>query len=229
MDLSSRLGKLIYKTDESCIYQDSQDPDRVIKVTEDLDSLEPQILSKCKHPNLVRCYEMQCSGDKIYLQLEKHGSNIMDEHLDALKIVEEIGAAIKVLHDNKYVHLDIHPGNILFSRSNGLILIDFGFSEIDNQEEMYFDTRGCRYAAPELDQSHYSCASDIWSLGLVALDAHLYPRYASYSKATRDNIERKLQDIKQDNIRHLLEWMLKEDPNDRPNIDQILSYIRDKR
>lgn len=83
--------------------------------------------------------------------------------------------AVKVIHDNGFVHADIKPGNFLVdSDSECLSIIDFGLSflylsESDSPKTLVITDP---YRAPEVDiyiSNKYGRAIDIWSLGIMAL------------------------------------------------------------
>lgn len=45
---------------------------------------------------------------------------------EAIKYIQQIGSALKIVHNEKLVHRDVHPGNIIISPNQEAILIDFG-------------------------------------------------------------------------------------------------------
>lgn len=223
MDLKSRLGNRVCYN--SNVYLDKCDPDRVIKII-NKDSLEIEIYKQCQHESLGKCYDIFTDESMVLLYLQRYKNNIFDIHVDVRKLLLSIASALKVLHENGYIHLDIQPGNILKTGDGGLVLVDFDISEKIGGKRESFDIKKVRYSAPELGTDNYTEKSDIWSLGLVALDAHLYPscRY-TMKRMTQDDIEQKLNRLNDSNIQKLLRSMLNSDPEQRPSADQILSYL----
>jgi len=89
-----------------------------------------------------------------------------------LQIAEGILKAAKLLHEQGYVHRDIKPENILVTPSEGVFLIDFGFSsKIQNIEAESSEIRGTAgYIAPEIlnrnEKIDYFRA-DCYALGVI--------------------------------------------------------------
>lgn len=92
---------------------------------------------------------------------------------DALKIIVEISDALKSVHSNGLLHLDIKPSNILFDERGRAVLIDFGVSKYVDSEQDSSTTSSLigfsRGYAP-LEQvnatiSSLSPATDIYALG----------------------------------------------------------------
>jgi serine/threonine protein kinase len=91
----------------------------------------------------------------------------------ALQITREISSALKSIHSNGLLHLDIKPANILFDSQNRAVLIDFGISKyVDGQNDTTSSSSliGFSRGFAPLEQinanmSSLSPASDIYSLG----------------------------------------------------------------
>lgn len=91
----------------------------------------------------------------------------------ALKVVGDIADALKSVHSNGLLHLDVKPANILFDERGRSVLIDFGVSKyVDSQQDSSTTSSLIGYSrgfAP-LEQvnsvtSSLSPASDIYALG----------------------------------------------------------------
>lgn len=52
-----------------------------------------------------------------------------------LKILHDVAAGLAYLHENKVVHQDIKPDNILISHSGDYLISDFGISAATNVDE----------------------------------------------------------------------------------------------
>jgi large subunit ribosomal protein L40e len=93
----------------------------------------------------------------------------------ALRIVKQIGAAIKHSHTHNVVHRDIKPANIMYVGT--LFLIgDFGQSVIAEKTKTLTVNGTPLYMAPEMTKgladgtTQYGQNVDWWSLGVVCLD-----------------------------------------------------------
>uniref|UniRef100_A0A915CZR5 Protein kinase domain-containing protein n=1 Tax=Ditylenchus dipsaci TaxID=166011 RepID=A0A915CZR5_9BILA len=136
--------------------------------TQDLDDLlvEIEILSQCKHDNLVRLLACYLFGDKLSMALEFCGEE------------QGVCAALQYLHEKLIIHRDLKASNILLTSDACVKLADFGISAVMKHER---DGRlsfiGTPYwMAPEVmrcetDKSQpYDCSADIWSLGITLIE-----------------------------------------------------------
>ncbi len=102
-----------------------------------------------------------------------------------IQLIEEITQILLELNENKIVHLDIKPSNILYAPlQNRFHLIDFGLAEnLPAPARKTLFPLG--YAAPELILSHHDC----FSLGsdLFALGATIYHLYTNEVPLTHSN------------------------------------------
>jgi len=134
-----------------------QKGDRVVIKTPDADSLPPDELkrwqekfvqeafklAKCTHPHIVRLLQDPFQEDGLWciameyvdgVDLAHRAKNILPES-EALKYIQQIGAALKVLHKNELVHRDIKPANIMI-RNGAAVLIDFGLARDFNCKKL---------------------------------------------------------------------------------------------
>jgi formylglycine-generating enzyme required for sulfatase activity/predicted Ser/Thr protein kinase len=95
-------------------------------------------LARCHHPHVVQVYEVVESQGLMGMVMEYiQGQNLAELVEDngpmsrdqALKIMEQIGAALTYVHSQNLLHRDIKPHNIMLRRSDGkAVLIDFGLA-----------------------------------------------------------------------------------------------------
>ncbi|KAH7024989.1 kinase-like domain-containing protein [Microdochium trichocladiopsis] len=87
---------------------------------------------------------------------------------DARRILEDMARALAYLRTEKVLHNDIKPRNILYSRSTGATLIDFGLGSSDGDAPSSGGTPW--YVPPEFLASGARAApADVWALGIVML------------------------------------------------------------
>lgn len=99
---------------------------------------------------------------------------------------------MEYLHQNKKIHRDIKAGNILLDQQGNAKLADFGISAELNHTQAYKDTViGTPFwMSPEvIKNSKYNFKTDIWSLGITAIElaeggppySHLHPYRAMFA------------------------------------------------
>jgi serine/threonine protein kinase len=109
------------------------------------------------------------------------------EEPEVLAIGRDVSAGIAEIWSRQIVHGDIKPSNIMLRDSGGAVLIDLGAARYLAQDNSPaarepFGTRG--YFSPEQARATkgLSCASDIFSLGVVMLQALLGRHPTDYSQ-----------------------------------------------
>lgn len=99
---------------------------------------EKFILSKFKHPFLVKMYFSFQTSDKLYMVLEYAEAGELFYHLKKAKrfpedlarfYAAEILLAIEMLHQNDIIYRDLKPENILVCQDGHLKLADFGLAK----------------------------------------------------------------------------------------------------
>jgi serine/threonine-protein kinase PpkA len=97
---------------------------------------EARIVANLAHPNIVAVYDVGVSGDNYFLAMEFHkGGDLASKiaggisHSRAIDIVRQIAGALAYAHSNGFVHRDIKPGNVLFSKHGHVVLTDFGIAK----------------------------------------------------------------------------------------------------
>lgn len=145
-----------------------------------------QILGKSDRiPDLLAYFRQ---GERFYLVHEfVDGTDLTDElgdrswsGVEVLGLLREILEIVEVAHQEKVIHQDIKPSNIIRRKSDGkLMLIDFGsVKKINNQMAnaegntsitIPIGTPG--YMAPEQKSIKPRLASDIYAVGMIGIYA----------------------------------------------------------
>lgn len=212
--------------------------------------IEVDIMSKLHHPYLIHADRIEVHVTKhvqlnLYMEL---ALGDMCAHIKRMSIrrkllsLHQISDAVKALHDNGYIHLDIKPSNILVYNDK-IKLTDFGLSlYVGSETHKFFDSElvTSTHRPPEIfgGLRHYSKAVDIWSLGITFLNILLNSSlYDDYSDSTirrtiettlnKDKIDSTLSDLPKSCHRliPLFKKMLDFNPDNRPSIDQVLSFL----
>lgn len=86
----------------------------------------------------------------------------------ALSMIEKIGDAVQHAHNNRILHLDIKPDNVLVREDGMPCLLDFGIAQILGDEGVAHRAFTIGYASPEqVRGGRLTAASDVYSLGAL--------------------------------------------------------------
>jgi eukaryotic-like serine/threonine-protein kinase len=189
--------------------------------------LEASILARFKHsqiPKQVECFEHQ--GDFFMVQDFVAGDDLSKEFTighqwSEAKVVRFLREMLKVLgyvHQKQAIHRDIKPANIIRRWDNGqLCLIDFGAVQDLGSDSAtpnpVVGTPG--YHAPEQANGAATFSSDIYSLGMTAIQflTGQYPLHLPKNES-REAIWRDLTQIS-DRLATILEQMTRVDEIER--------------
>ena len=157
------------------------------------------------------------------------------------KIFSKLIRSVKVMHDNRVVHCDIKPENVIVGNDFSIKLIDFGFSEILGKDNFIYEYRGSGlYASPEIRNKNMDgydgVKSDIFSLGVllfvitVARFPFEIPGYCD--RKYRLIMTKKFDDFwcyfqkynLSSELKDLLNHLLCYDPSERFSIEEILEH-----
>jgi WD40 repeat protein/DNA-binding SARP family transcriptional activator len=140
---------------------------------------EAQLVARLEHPQVVPLYDYWREPDGAYLVMRFLRGGNLRERLDAgaldvaaaVRVVEQMAAALAWAHRQGVVHRDVKPENVLFDDDGDAYLADFGIAV--DLAGVAGGRRGrgspYRYLAPEEVAGETPTArSDIYSLGVVA-------------------------------------------------------------
>jgi eukaryotic-like serine/threonine-protein kinase len=140
---------------------------------------EYELISKVRHPNVVRIFDLGIADDHAYLAMEyfPRGDlrSLIASGLDggeALSYLAQMAAALEVVHAVGVLHRDLKPGNIMLRADGSVALIDFGLAkhvQVDAEITATGEIFGTPYyMSPE--QGHAQPLderSDLYSLGVI--------------------------------------------------------------
>nr|XP_042902924.1 serine/threonine-protein kinase mig-15 isoform X2 [Parasteatoda tepidariorum] len=239
---------------------------KIMDVTEDEEDeikLEINVLKKYSHHRNIATYYgafIQKSppgkDDKLWLVMEYCGAGSVTDLVKSTKghslkeewiayICREILRGLSHLHANKIIHRDIKGQNVLLTDNAEVKLVDFGVSaQLDRTIGRRNTFIGTPYwMAPEViacdenPEATYDNRSDLWSLGITALEmcesqpplCDMHPMRALF--LIPRNPPPRLKSKKWNKKFHsFIETVLVKDYQQRPYTDQLLKhpFIRDQ-
>ena len=200
-----------------------------------------------------------CNGGSLENHLsERRAARVPGLSKDELKdFLRQTASGLNYIHRQELVHLDIKPGNIFRSFCE-TVAVESNFSEDisgpsnvtykigDLGHVVHFDTKSfddgdCRYMSRELidpkDHKNDLRKADVFALGLSAFESatllDLPQNGVQWHKIRSDGLP-KVKHLT-DEINHLVNQMVKENPNQRPTSaevaesDHLSSYMSNRR
>ena len=204
---------------------------------------------KCE--NIIKCHEAVEDGNFQYLCLDLMDGDLQEfvtnndvnkvlksNPATSVQITKEIVNGLMFLHEQKFIHRDLKPGNILYTTDPTLHfkIADFGLTKNTSTSSMMTSTGGSGVAmaagtrcwvAPELvsmNSKEHTLQSDIFSLGLVLHYLHTLGNHPFINESEPAHvIERKIvenppkldQSLRAEVV-SFLQVLLTKDPLKRP-------------
>lgn len=138
---------------------------------------EPRLQAALNHPNIVRMISAEKEKSVFFMVMEYIKGKTLEKILDkekvlecgrAIDIIKQVACGIEHAHQNKIIHRDLRPSNIIISEEGTAKITDFGTSAWLNSVP-YASTRigSPPYMAPEQFLGKASYGSDIYSIGCI--------------------------------------------------------------
>jgi WD40 repeat protein len=143
---------------------------------------EARTIARLVHPNIVRVLEFGVEGNTPFLVMDYAPSGTLRQrHPKGTRLplatvtsyVQQVAEALQYAHNEKLVHRDVKPENMLVGRNNEVLLSDFGIALIAQTmgDQGIQNVAGTLpYTAPEQIQGKPRQASDQYSLAIVAYE-----------------------------------------------------------
>jgi serine/threonine protein kinase len=143
---------------------------------------EARTIAALLHPHIVRVLDFGVDAGLPYLVLDyAPGGSLRQRHPAGTPVplptvvsyVKQIAQALQYAHDQKIIHRDIKPQNLLVGRNGDILLADFGISmvaESTSRQQAQGFAGTVAYSAPEQLQEHPRPASDQYALGVVVYE-----------------------------------------------------------
>ncbi|CAO3646479.1 serine/threonine-protein kinase pef1 [Cunninghamella echinulata] len=216
----SRLGGEIVALKEIHLDAEEGAPSTAIR--------EISLMKELKHPNIVRLMDVIHTENKLILVFEYMDQDLkkyMDTNarathgaLDLMSIKQfmyQLLRGIAYCHENRVLHRDLKPQNLLINKRGQLKLGDFGLARAFGIPVNTFSNEVVTlwYRAPDvlLGSRMYSTSIDIWSAGCIM--AEMYTGRPLYPGTTNE-----------DQLQKIFRMMGTPTEQTWPNVSQLPEY-----
>ena len=196
---------------------------------------EARTIARLIHPNIVRVLEFGIEEKTPFLVMDfasngtlrqKHAKGVPLPLPTIVSYVKQIAAALHYAHEEKLIHRDVKPENMLVGRRDEILLSDFGIALVA-QSSRFQSTQEVvgtvSYMSPEQIQGKPRPASDQYALGIVVYEwlSGVRPFHGSFTElctqhifASPPSLREKMPDISND-VELVVMTALAKDPKAR--------------
>ena len=215
---------------------------------------ECKVHGQCEHPHIIKCHHSFIERPYLYLVMEYAEcgdlANLIATHRKKKLYFEEetvwdyfiqILEGVHFLHvERRILHRDIKAQNVFLDANLNIKIGDLGLGRILGPATCFANTTVGTplYFSPEMcEEKSYNHKSDIWALGCLLYEqAALHPPFEANNQlalATKicNSTPDPLPPAFTDDLRTLVQSMLMKNPDERPSVEDILSYkpVRERR
>jgi len=143
---------------------------------------EARTIAHLVHPRIIRVLDFGVQDYTPYLVMDyapngtlrqRHALGTRVPLATIVSYVKQVASALQYAHDQRFIHRDVKPGNMLVGRHDEILLSDFGTALIahSSASQDTADTVGTvAYMAPEQIAGKPRPASDQYALGIVVYE-----------------------------------------------------------
>ncbi|HZU03908.1 MAG TPA: protein kinase, partial [Ktedonobacteraceae bacterium] len=152
---------------------------RMEQDTQEQFRLEARTIANLQHPHIVQVHDFGLDEQTPYLVMEyTSGGTLLSQHPKGTRLcleqivtyVKQIASALEYAHQQRVIHRDVKPANLLLNARGEVVLSDFGLAVVQRTLES-LSTQGPAgtplYMAPEQIRGKPCPASDQYALGIM--------------------------------------------------------------
>src|SRR5437764_1056353 len=145
---------------------------------------EAETIATLAHPSIIRVLDFDVQDGVPFLVIDyATGGSLRQRYPKGslvplpiiLSSVKQVADALQYAHEQKFIHRDVKPENMLVGRRQEVLLSDFGIATIAHStSSLNVGAEGTSgtlaYMAPEQIEGHPRAASDQYALGVVVYE-----------------------------------------------------------
>jgi ABC-type transport system substrate-binding protein/serine/threonine protein kinase len=145
---------------------------------------EAQTIATLVHPGIIRVFDYDVQDGVPFLVMDyapngtlrrRYAKGSLVPMPVIVSSVKQVADALQYAHDQKFIHRDVKPENMLLGRRQEVLLSDFGIATIAHStSSLNVGAEGASgtlaYMAPEQIEGHPRPASDQYALGVVVYE-----------------------------------------------------------
>jgi len=143
---------------------------------------EAETIAKLTHPSIVRVLDFDVQEGVPFLVMDYAPGGSLRWHYPKGSVVpltqiassvKQVAAALQYAHEQKFIHRDVKPENMLVGRQQEVLLSDFGLAALAHSSASLSAQEAVGtlpYMAPEQIEGHPRAASDQYALGVVVYE-----------------------------------------------------------
>ena len=196
---------------------------------------EARTIAGLSHPHIIRVLDFGLEDETPFLVMEYAPNGTLRQRFPKgtrlplttiLPFVKQMAEALQYAHDQRLVHRDVKPENMLLGPRNELLLSDFGIAfvtQTSRQQTTQEIVGTAAYMAPEQLQGRPQPASDQYALGIVIYEwlSGDRPFHGTFTEVASQHLfvpppplRQKLPDISPE-VEHIMQTALEKDPQKR--------------
>lgn len=211
-------------------------------------------MQNLNHTNILKADHFDRWGNIPYLVMKYCGGGALNKKIgqlddgELMHVIKDMAEGLKYLHQNKIVHQDIKPANILIDEQNGTVnylLSDFGISSKTKTKlshSVNIKNKGTSmtedYAPPEKFSSKKEDRrpdrkGDIFSFGIslyeLATGGLPFDDMPTGRQLQYGDVEIDFSEVKNEKIKRIISLCMQPDKDDRPSADELVEMIQSEK